>query len=227
MVRFSQSVLFWIGAACALLAGAGSGYRMIAVRLDALAKKPILPAVPLASFPYQLDGWLGEDQPLSETTLQVAGNNDYVNRSYRILGTDSFVNFYVAYTSHPRTMQGHRPEVCYVGAGWNLEMTENRQIQTVDGQILPVLLHTFRKSPPDLTRLIVLNYYLINGQATADHRVFSGLRWRLPSFSREQIRYVAQIQVASTSTTAAVSFAALAAPLIESYMPKPNHISQD
>ncbi len=218
-MKVPQTILFWALLACVLLLGAGYGYRYAAVRLDALAKAPLLPSVPLSSFPYRVGQWEGEDQALSETTLQVAGNDDYVNRSYRLSGADSVVSFYAAYTSQPRTMRGHRPDVCYVGAGWMLEQTEQRQIQTADGQTIPVLLHYFRKPPPDLTRLIVLNYYLINGQTTADYRAFSGLRWRLPSLSREQVRYVAQVQVASTSATAAISFAAVAAPLVESYMP--------
>ncbi|HOQ04358.1 MAG TPA: EpsI family protein [Anaerohalosphaeraceae bacterium] len=205
--------------ACLLLAASGVVYHSTAVRLDALAKNPLLPAMPLSSFPVRIGPWEGEDQPLSETTLQIAGNDDYVNRVYRIPGTEEYAAFYVSYTSQPRTMLGHRPDLCYVGAGWNLEQTETRQIQTSDGQVIPVLLHTFRKPLPDLTRLIVLNYYLINGQATNDHRIFSGLRWRLPSFSRGQVRYVAQIQVASTSLTSVLSFTTLAAPLIASYMP--------
>ncbi|MEJ5260060.1 MAG: exosortase C-terminal domain/associated protein EpsI [Anaerohalosphaeraceae bacterium] len=218
-MKLQLNFLGWMSAACLLLAVTGLGYRQAAIRLNALAQDPLLPSAPLSTFPYRIEKWEGEDEPLSETVLEVAGNDDYVHRVYRIPGTESFVNFYIAYTSQPRLMLGHRPDRCYVGAGWNLEQIEERQIQTAEGEVIPVLLHTFRKPLPDLTRLIVLNYYLINGQATNDHRVFSGLRWRFPSFSREQIRYVAQIQVVSTSTTSALSFAALAAPLIETYMP--------
>ncbi len=221
-MKIHLNFLGWMAAASLLLAVTGWGYRQVAIHLNALAQDPLLPSIPLSAFPYRIEKWEGEDEPLSETVLGVAKNDDYVNRVYHIPGTETFVNFYIAYTSQPRLMLGHRPDRCYVGAGWNLEQIEERQLQTAEGQTIPVLLYTFRKPPPDLTRLIVLNYYLINGQATNDHRTFSGLRWRFPAFSREQIRYVAQIQVASTSTTSVLSFAVLAAPLIETHMPMPS-----
>jgi EpsI family protein len=212
----------WFSAilACLVLGVSGVGYRYAALHLNALAKRPLLPAVALSAFPLRIGPWEGEDHPLSETTLQIAGNDDYVSRVYRKLGTDDAVSFYVSYTSQPRTMAGHRPDLCYVGAGWNLEETEERQLQTADGRDLPILVHTFRKPPPDMTRLFVVNYYLVNGRATSDYRDFSGLRLRLASLARERVDYAAQIQIASTSSTSALSFAALAAPLVELHMPK-------
>jgi len=212
---------FWFSVflSCVVLLTAGYAYRVTARHLDALVKEPILPAIPLSVIPYQIGTWEGEDQPLSETILEVAGNDDYINRSYQDSDTGLYVNLYVAFTGQPRNMLGHRPRVCYVGAGWVHDGTEQQEIVLEQGEVIPVLLHYFHKPTPEKTRVVVLNYYLINGTVTSDYRDFSGIVWRLPTFSRKQIRYVAQVQVSSTSATAVRAFAPDIAPLIRSFMP--------
>lgn len=222
----SKTVWFSAFIACVVLLGSGYAYRKLALQLDALVKDPILPTLPLSVLPYKIGDWEGEDQSLRETVLEVAGNDDYINRVYRLKNSDYFVNLYVAFTGQPRTMLGHRPEVCYVGAGWILEQKEELEIPLDQGGSMPVLLHYFRKPHPETIRLMVLNYYIINGNATRDHRDFSGLLWRLPTFSRTQIRYIAQVQFSSTSSTALMSFVPEAAPLIAPLMPVNNGLAE-
>jgi EpsI family protein len=214
----------WFSAilSCFVLLAAGYAYRKVALRLDALVKEPILPTVPLSVLSYQIGQWKGEDQPLGETVLEVAGNDDYINRIYHLADSEYYVNLYVAFTSQPRNMRSHRPDVCYVGAGWILEQIDEQEIQLESGQSLPVQIHYFRKPHPEILRLMVLNYYIVNGKVTRDHRAFSGILWRLPTFSRKQIRYVAQVQVSSVSSTALLSFVPEAAPLILPFMPVNN-----
>jgi EpsI family protein len=221
-VKIQKTVKFSAILSCFVLLAAGYAYRKAAVRLDALVKEPLLPTIPLSVLPYQIGQWKGEDQPLGEAVLEVAGNDDYINRVYHLADSEYYVNLYVAFTGQPRSMRRHRPEVCYVGAGWILEQTEEQEIQLESGQHLPVQIHYFRKPPPEILRLMVLNYYIVNGNVTRDHHAFSGILWRVPTFSRKQIRYVAQVQVSSVSSTALMSFIPEAAPLILPFMPVQN-----
>lgn len=221
-MKLYKTVWFSTFLSCAVLLTAGYAYRKAAQRLDVLVKEPILPVIPLSVFPYEIGSWEGEDQPLRETVLEVAGNDDYLSRSYRNRDLNHYVNLYVAFTSQPRNMLGHRPRVCYPGAGWVHDRTDNQEIALNQDQMLPVLLHYFHKPFMEQTRIIVLNYYIINGRITRDYEDFSGIRWRLPTLSRKQIRYVAQVQISSTSVTAVQSFAAEIAPLIQPFMPVDN-----
>lgn len=220
-MRLFKTFWFSVFLSCVTLLTAGYAYRKTAEHLDAL--KPMLqPAIPLSVLPYEIGSWEGKDQPLRETVLAVAGNDDYVNRSFVNRDLSSYVNLYVAFTSQPRNMLGHRPRVCYVGSGWIHDSTEEHEIVTEEGQVIPVLIHYFHKPFPEQTRVIVLNYYIINGRITRNHEDFSGIWWRVPTFSRKKIRYVAQVQVSSTSATAVLSFAAEVAPIIQPFMPVDN-----
>ncbi len=222
VVKIPKTVVFSAYLSCFALLAAGYIYRKAAVRLDALVKEPLMPATPLSFLPYQIGQWKGTDQPLTETVLKVAGNDDYLNRTYHLSNSDYYVNLYVAFTGQPRNMMGHRPEVCYTGAGWILEQTEQTDIPLASGQSLPVQIHYFRKPSPDLQYLIVLNYYIVNGKTTCDYRDFSGISWRLPTFSRKQVRYVAQIQASCVTSTGLLLFVPEAAPLILPFMPVQN-----
>ena len=222
MMKLFKSVWFHVFLACSLLLLSGYVYKKAALRLDALVKKPIPPTAPLSTFPYEAGSWRGQDQPLRETVLQVAGNDDYINRSYHNQELDYYVNLYVAFTSQPRNMLGHRPQVCYPGAGWVPDNIEKQDLELDSGKIIPVLIHTFHKPTPEQTRVVVLNYYIINGTVTSDHRDFSGIQWRLLTLSRKRVRYVAQVQISASSATAVLAFAKEIAPLLQPFMPVEN-----
>jgi len=44
---------------------------------------------------------------------------------------------------------------------------------------------------------VVLNFYILNGQITADENDFSGPFGRRPNLARDPARYVAQVQIGS------------------------------
>ena len=64
---------------------------------------------------------------------------------------------------------------------------------------LPIRLHRFLKPGFPEQRVVVLSYYVLNGQPTTDNYSFWGLGWRDPNLARDASRYVAQVQV-TTST---------------------------
>ncbi len=188
----------WI-LAVMLLVSAGVSYRVVATMLGNLTNIVIELPVPLSSIPTEIENWSGRDRPLDENVLRVAGNDAYLNRLYVNQSSKEWVSIYIAYTARPRTMVGHRPQVCYVGGGWVLDRTEKIEIKLESGLTVPSLIHHFHKPSPSFEEIIVLNYYIVNGQLTNDERVFSGVGFRTPNIAGDPALYVAQVQFNSVS----------------------------
>lgn len=180
-----------------LLIGSGIAYRVLAVHLETFVSTPINLPVPLSEFPMQVDKWVGKDMPIRETVQRVAGNDDFFNRLYVNGATNQWANVYVAYTARPRTMMGHRPQVCYPAHGWIHDSTEHKKMISRRGLEIPYLLHRFHQPPPRNEEMLVLNFYIVNGQLTDDESVFSGVGWRTPNIAGDPARYVAQVQFSS------------------------------
>ena len=188
--------LVWIIAILILLL-AGIGYRVLAERLKLVVSTPIRLSVPLNHFPLFIGVWQGRDVPLALNIQRTAGNDDYVNRLYINREDNSWVNLYVAYTARPRTMTGHRPQVCYPAGGWVHDSTESSEVISRSGGIIPCLIHRFHKASPENELVVVLNFYVVNGQLTNNESVFSGIGWRTPNINGNPARYAAQIQISA------------------------------
>ncbi len=184
-------------AALVLLILAGAGYRVVSARLGILDDTPVYLPVPLSEFPADYLGWEGRDVEMSSTVLKVAGNDDYLNRLYVDKKTGQWANVYVGYTAQPRTMLGHRPQVCYPAGGWVHDGTEETEVYSRSGRKAPALLHRFHRPAPENTEMVVLNYYILNGKFTNDESGFSAVGWRTPNIEGDIARYVAQVQISS------------------------------
>ena len=207
---------------CLILLVSSVIFNFAAKDLDAAADIPVFPKVPFSNFPSGLGQWQGTELPISETVLQIANNDDYLSRRYRNIREDIEVTFYLAYTATPVNMSGHRPAVCYVGSGWLHEGTEKTEIEFSSGKKIPCLIHRFRKPMSSFPDIYVLNYYIVNGQVTIDHNAFAGLKFRRLIQSKDQPRYVVQLQISSSSPKVAIAFAETVSPLIWAYLPQPN-----
>lgn len=184
-------------AAVILLIISGAGYRVLASRVKVIVETPINLPVPLSAFPIKIGSWTGRDIPLSANIQRAAGNDDFINRLYVNKSDNQWANIYIAYSSRPRTMLGHRPEVCYVGGGWIHDSTQQSQFVSAEGRAVPCLIHRFHKPVPEAAETIVLNFYILNGQITNDESGFAGVGWRTPNIAGNAARYVAQIQISS------------------------------
>lgn len=189
-------ITIWI-VAVILLIISGAGYRVLASRVKLVVETPINLPVPLSAFPIKIGSWTGRDIPLSANVQRVAGNDDFINRLYVNKSDNQWANIYIAYSSRPRTMLGHRPEVCYVGGGWIHDSTQQSQFVSAEGRAVPCLIHRFHKPAPEAAEIIVLNFYILNGQITNDESGFTGVGWRTPNIAGNPARYVAQIQISS------------------------------
>ncbi len=201
-----------------LLVSAGTAHRVLRHRLKLIQSDVELP-VSLDAYPRRIGQWVGEDVPIPVNVQEVAGNDAFVNRLYRNKSNKEWVNVYIAYTSQPRTMLGHRPRVCYVAGGWAHDGTESSQFATRQGRQLSCLIHRFHKPSPEYEATVVLNFYIVNGVLTCDHKVFSGVGWRTPSIEGDPARYVAQVQISSVLENSTRSAARDMTDLILDFLP--------
>ena len=208
--------------AMVLLVVVGICYRLMATKMNVIVTTPIKLDVPLSEFPMRIGQWIGRDVPLSETILEVAANDDFLSRLYVNESNNQWANVYIAYTARPRTMRGHRPRVCYKANGWTHEGTEHVRVISNSGRKIRCLLHNFQKSTFETEQIIVLNYYIVNGQITDDESVFSGLGWRTPNIDSNPARYVAQVQISSLQEMSVRSAAKDFTDLVLSYFPDEN-----
>ena len=193
----TTSVWFvWI-VAMLLLVSFGLAYRALASRLRRVVDTPVALPVLLSNFPRRIDSWVGKDVPIPPNIQRAAGNDAFLKRLYTDEANNRWVTIYIAYTAHPRTMLGHRPRICYVAGGWVHDSTQTVTITSNKGRVVPCLLHRFHRPAPSNEEIIVMNFYIVNGQLTSDDSVFSGVGWRTPNINGDPARYVTQVQISS------------------------------
>ena len=190
----------WI-LAVLLLVSAGITYRVLASHLRLIVNNPIMLPVPLSAIPSQTGDWVGRDLTISATTkeyMQKHFADDFWSRRYINAATKAWADVYIVYcSSRPGGILGHRPRVCYPAQGWIHDGTELSQFISRAGRLIPCLIHRFYKPAPMHDQTVVLNFYILNGQVTADEDDFSGPWGRRPNIAGDPARYVAQVQISS------------------------------
>ena len=202
-----------------LLIFSGIAYRSVAEHMQSVAGSPITLPVALNEFPLEVGQWSGREVPIPANVQRVAGNDDFLSRLYVNQATGQWASIYVAFTARPRTMLGHRPQVCYPAHGWIHDSTDHKKVISRSGLEIPCLLHRFHRPAPNYEEMLVLNFYIVNGLLTDDESVFSGVGWRTPNIAGDPARYVAQVQVSSVLENSAWTAAKDMTDLILEYFP--------
>lgn len=199
------------GIVALLLVGSGVVYRFAAARVG--EPSPILPPVSLAEVPVEIDGWVGETIEIPSTTEDYMRTNfadDYISRRYVNEERRLWADAYVVYcSSRPAGMLGHQPMRCFPAHGWLHDGTSQSEFETNLGRRIKCLVHRFYKPAPDYHRVVVLSFYVLNGQITLREGEFSGFFGRRPNISGDPARYVAQVQISSAVEHSARSLAAV------------------
>lgn len=220
MFDLSEKSYFWRGwiiVISALLA-AGFIYRGAAAKQQLIVSQTSSITIPLKQFPLKLNEWLGKDIP-TEIIEETTGCDDYLFRLYRNSKTGEYANVYVTFCAQPRKMLGHRPEVCFTASGWDILHDQKIHIATTSGKTIPCIKYLFEKPVGLRDEFTVLNFYILNGRLTEDHKEFSGIKWRTLANPKEQVRYVTQIQISSSNEEAAISAAKEISDLIIKFFP--------
>ena len=171
----------------------------------------------------RVEGWVGADMQIPSTTAVYMKRNfadDYVSRRYVNAAQGVWADVYVVYcSSKPGGIVGHQPLHCYPGNGWIHDSTETSQVHSRAGRPISCLVHRFHKPAPSYQEIVVLNFYILNGQITLSEDEFSGPFSRRPNIAGDPARYVAQVQVSSIFEHAARTATADLADLILAFLP--------
>jgi len=193
-----RPVLIAATAASILMFAFGETYRVLAARLAApAAATPIDPAA-LEQFPLQIGNWTGEDVPLDDAIVRATDTDAHINRRYSRHNGSGRISFYVASGVKARDLMPHRPEVCYTGAGWTLTDRRLVELPLSDSAKLPCNIMQFSRGVLNTQKIVVLDYYLVDGQYCADISLLRSKVWR----GSATVRYVAQIQIVTSVTEA-------------------------
>jgi hypothetical protein len=215
----------WILAVLLLVSG-GVAYRVSGHKLNLLGEKPTALPVPLSDFPIQFGNWVGSEMSIPTTTREYMERNfadDFFSRRYINSADKIWVDIYVVYCStKPGGMLGHRPSVCYPANGWLQETTEKSQFTSQKGRQIDCLVQRFRQPAPAIGEVVVLNFYVRNGQITTNESDFEGLLGRKFNIARDSSRYVAQIQISSVLESSVRKAAGEITDIILDFLPDEN-----
>jgi len=191
-----QPVLVAAVAASVLMLAFGSGYRVLAARLTApMGITPIAPE-DLERFPAQIGGWTGQDVPLDEAIARATDTDARISRRYSRRGGQESVYLYVACGVKARDLMPHRPEVCYTGNGWTLVDRRSAEVPLSDGSKLPCNLLQFSKGSLHTQEVLILDYYIVDGQYCPDVSLLRSKAWR----GSGTVQYVAQVEIVTAIT---------------------------
>jgi hypothetical protein len=215
----------WFAALLAvlMLVATGIAYRTAMAHTQGGAVEPVRLPVPLKQFPLRIGDWAGEDVPLVDSIAAYMRQNfadDYVNRHYADAARQLMASVYVVYcSSKPGGILGHRPGICFVNNGWIHDVTEPSEIISSSGRPISCLIHRFHKPAPTYQEIVVLSFYVLNGQITVSESGFSNIWGRRPNISGDLARYVAQVQVSSGLEHSVRTAAAEMADTILTFLP--------
>ena len=142
----------------------------------------------------QIGSWTGQDVPLDETIVRKTGTDAHINRRYCRYNGVEHVGLYIAYGVTARALTPHRPEVCYVGAGWTLMDRQSVELPLEDGATLPCSVFHFSRGGLNAEKIVVLDYFIVDGRHCGDASLLQSRAWR----GSDTVDYVAQVQISST-----------------------------
>lgn len=161
-----SALSFWsaVIAAVVVLIGGGSAYRLAEARFARFCNRIPLSAGTLKEVPVSLGEWTSRDVPLDTAVFPLLRLDDFVNRSYVRNNIQHPVALFIGYSSYPREVTPHRPEICYPSAGWVLAESEVIEIRCADQKVVRFLRQRFRRGGLGDREVLALSHYLVNDE---------------------------------------------------------------
>ena len=179
-----------------LMFASGAAYRVLATRLDASGNATSIPPGALERLPFQISDWVGKDVPLDDAIVIATNTEAHIHRKYLRHNSFDGVMLYIAYGVKARDLMPHRPEVCYIGAGWTLTDKSSMELPLSDGMKLPCNTFEFSRGTLNTKKTVVLNYYIVDGQYCRDVSLLRSKAWR----GSGKVGSVAQVQIVASVT---------------------------
>jgi EpsI family protein len=181
--------------AAILLLASNTVYSVLYNRLTASVDTIAMTSEDMQKLPLKIGDWAGKEVPLKEEVVVATDTDAHVNRSYSRFS--DHVVLYIAYGVKARDLMPHRPEVCYTGAGWNLDDKSSAEIPLSSDTNLTYTLMQFSRGGLNAKKTIVLNYYIVDGQYCSDVSLLRSKAWK----GSGTIGYVAQVQIVTAAVT--------------------------
>lgn len=183
----------------------GASHRALTNRLTNPTGVSSMPPDALKKIPLQIGDWTGQEEPLDEAIIETADTDAHISRRYSRYNASEHVFLYIAAGKRARDLMPHRPEVCYTGAGWTRVSSYAKELLLEDGKKLPCSVFQFSKGALNTKNVIILDYYIVDGQLCRDISLMRSKIWR----GSGTINYVAQVQIVTDITTVRTIEAAL------------------
>ncbi|MBN1361364.1 MAG: EpsI family protein, partial [Sedimentisphaerales bacterium] len=152
----------------------------------------------LDRLPMQLGNWTGQEVPVEEEIVRATDTDAHVSRRYtKGVGFES-ISLWMASGVRARDLMPHRPEVCYTGAGWTLMGRRSMELPLSADEKLPCNVMQFSRGALNSEGVMVLDYYVVDGQYCADISLLRSRAWR----GGGAVGYVAQVQIVTSVPSA-------------------------
>ncbi len=199
------------------------------------------PRQPLAQLPVAIGPWdISHDIPLSQDTLDVLGQGDFLNRVYdssTLLAQPAAqtlqqsavnpavpVSLFIGYFPTQRTGQTiHSPQHCLPGAGWTFESSRYVNMSDVNGKLYNVGEYVINNGE---TRQFVIYWYQAHGRSIANeykaklYMVSDAIRTnRTDGALVRVITAILPSEPISSARDRALLFAGQLAPLLPQFIP--------
>jgi len=189
-----------ITASCLMLIF-GLVHHVLAARLAAPVNAISIDPAALERFPLQIGDWVGQEVPLDEAVVRNTDTEAHISRRYSRPDASQYVGFYVAYGVRARELMPHRPEVCYPGAGWTRSDRHSIELPLSNGIQLPCRILQFSRGTLNTEEVLVLNYYIVDGQYCGDVSLLRSKAWR----GSGTVGYAAQVQIVVSITNSLIA----------------------
>lgn len=177
-----------------LLLFSGLGYRVIAAQLAGPVNTITMSSEALEKLPMQIGTWRGQPKPLDEAMVQATDTDAHISRIYTQSTTPGNVWLYVACGVRARDLMPHRPEVCYTGSGWTLDDRRFEELPLSHGSKLPCNVFQFSRGSLRNERIMILYYYIVDGQYCHDVSLLRSKAWR----GSNKVGNVVQVELAAS-----------------------------
>jgi hypothetical protein len=222
MAKKRYSYIVWSFSVILLIAS-GIVYRFCVHFIGSINVK--LP-VSLNAFPCEIGSWTAIENNIPATIREYMESNfadDYISRRYVNRETQAWADVYFVYCgTRPGGIIGHKPTICYPSNGWIFDETKKSQFSTEKGRIIDCLLQRFHKQSSTFDKIIVLSFYIVDGQLSIDETKPSGLSGRMYNPTGDIARYIAQVQISSVSESTIRQIAEEITDMILTFFPDKN-----
>ena len=179
--------------AALLMAALGIGHRVLAARLAAPVNTKPVSSEALEGLPMQIGNWTGQEAPIDDAVVRATDTDAHLSRHYVRHNAES-VYLWIASGVKARDLMPHRPEVCYTGSGWTVMNHDVLEVSLDDERELSCNAYQFSRGSLNNQKVLVLYYYLVDGQYCHDVSLLRSKAWR----GSGTVKYVAQIQVVTS-----------------------------